>query len=46
MWINDIDNLTGIKDVRNFMFGPVYPHEKEAGGDLYQFDRNLPIGII
>ena len=29
----DIDNLTGIKDVRNFLIGPVYPHPTTVRGE-------------
>ena len=39
---SDIDNQTGIKDVRNYMIGPVYPHRKAVEGEKWlenEFDR-------
>lgn len=45
----DIDNQSEIKEVRNYMIGPVFPHRLEADGDLfpqYEYDREQPIGIL
>jgi hypothetical protein len=44
----DIDNLTQIKEVRNFMIGPAFAHKNFLKDDNtpIKFNRNLPIGII
>ena len=44
----DIDNLTQIKEVRNFMIGPAFAHKKFLKDDNtpVKFNRDLPIGII
>jgi len=45
----DIDNQTTIKDIRNYMIGPVFAHKKHAEGDKlmeYEYDRSHPIGIL
>ena len=45
---SDIDNLTHVKEVRNFMIGPSFAHQKYVLNDNnpYKFNRSLPIGII
>ena len=44
----DIDNQTSIKEIRNFIIGPVYPHEGGVMNDLSKvdFDRQIPIGVV
>ena len=49
-YIEDMDNLTNCKDVRNFLIGPVYAHEKDLQVSKHanpiNFDRQKPIGMI
>lgn len=44
----DIDNLTTVKEVRNFLIAPVFGHNEDVRGDNspVKFDRKHPIGII
>ena len=45
----DVDNQTGIKQVRNYMIGPVYSHKTAVEGDVYpewEYQRGKPIGIL
>lgn len=49
LYLNDIDNQTGITDVRNYLLGPVFPHSENAKGDrlpVSAFNRTKPIGIL
>lgn len=43
----DIDNQTHIKEVSNFLIGPVFPHPLSFEGDTSEdYDRSQPIGIL
>ena len=44
----DVDNQTPVKEVRNFIIGPVYAHQDSVKEEVapVQFDRQKPIGII
>ena len=44
----DVDNQTSIKEIRNFIIGPVYPHEEGVMNDFskVEFDRKIPIGVV
>ena len=46
---SDIDNLSGIKEVRNIMIGPVFSHLVNVKGEQfpqYAYDRTVPIGVV
>lgn len=47
-YVADIDNLTSVKEVRNFLIAPVFGHDNDIRGDNspIKFDRKHPIGII
>lgn len=45
----DVDNQTDVKDVKNYLIGPVFPHITKADGDQYpeyEYNRKKPIGIL
>jgi len=44
----DVDNQTPVKEVRNFIIGPVYAHQEPLNEEIapVQFDRQKPIGVI
>ena len=50
LYMEDIDNLSACKDVRNLMIGPVYAHSEPLSQtqipDPIIFDRQKPIGVI
>ena len=45
---SDVDNQTHLKEVRNFIIGPVYPHSTGIMNDQskVEFDRQKPIGVV
>ena len=47
-FVADIDNLTSVKEVRNFLIAPVFGHNDDIRNDNspIKFDRRHPIGII
>lgn len=45
----DIDNQSDIKDVRNYLIGPVFPHKRMISGDKFpefEYNRKEPIGVL
>tara|TARA_B110000285_G_C14632284_1_gene384003 strand:+ start:316 stop:477 length:162 start_codon:yes stop_codon:yes gene_type:complete len=45
---SDVDNQTHVKDVRNFLIGPVYLHKDDVKNENspVKVDREKPIGIV
>lgn len=45
----DIDNQSDIRDIRNYMIGPVFPHKTKVEKDKfpeYEYNRKEPIGVL